>query len=477
MPNGIILSWAESYGAYSYEYCVSSGLPCSTWVNVGTATTAVVPALAFETIYTWQVRAVNTSSTTVADNGVSWTFTTLDTFSKLLPVNGATNQKTRLTLTWEKLGTSNYAYCIDQTAPGTATAETDDCGTGWVSTSTATKVTLRLAYATTYYWQVRATNSDDVMSYANAGETPEWWSFTTQSKNTPSKNVSFEKISPQDKATDVATTTTLKWINVGATKYEYCLSTTAYVAGDICDTGWESTGTATSVTIESLTYPTTYYWQVRATIDGVLTYADKGAFWEFTTEYNKLSPVDHADGLLATNTKLDWQDVPGATEFEYCLAKSEYCNTWVSTGTTSEVTLTSLAYATTYYWQVRATVDGVLIYADGDNSAYWRFTTEELVKVSPVSGAIDQPINLTLDWGEVSGEDIAYEYCLYSDVVCTEWVSTAESSTAALTNLSYSTTYYWQVRANVGTVDVPVWLYADGGTFWNFTTIADPIVP
>ena len=202
------------------------------------------------------------------------------------------------------------------------------------------------------------------------------------------------------------------------------------------------------------------------------------AYWEFTTEYNKLSPEDHAIGLPVSATKLDWQDVPGVTEYQYCLDTDEYCTIWVTAGTTSQIILSGLEYASTYYWQVRAYVGTALFYADGSQAAYWKFDTEDLEKISPENGAIDQPItNLILDWGVVTGA-VEYQYCLYTDVVCTDddWVSTAETSTTTLINLFYSTTYYWQVRANVGTVDVAEWLYADGEAFWYFTTIADPTI-
>ncbi len=469
-PNGVVLDWNESYGAYSYEYCVTESESCAEvdWVNVGTETSVTVSDLQFETIYNWQVRAVNTSYTTDADGGY-WSFTTLDSFSKLTPIDGAVNQKTRLTLTWEKLGTATYEYCIDTTD--------DDACASWVSTGTATKVTLSLTAGSTYYWQVRANGPTTI--YANDDNsdlTSEFWSFTVKSRTTPptSKKVSFEKISPQDGATDVLpTTVTLKWINVGASEYQYCIA-----ESDSCeDTDWVSTGTVTSVTISDLTHPTTYYWQVRATINGVLTYADKDDFWEFTTTYSKLTPEDHALDQAVNNLELSWEGVPNATGYQYCLTTKEYCieTDFVSSGTGVSVIVPDLDYGTRYYWQVRAnvgTVDApVWLYANGSSVALWRFTTETLEKISPKDDAIDQPINITLDWGDVSGA-IAYEYCLYSDTPCTEWTSTAESSTATITDLDYATVYYWQVRANVGTVEIADWLYADGSpsAYWQFTT-------
>lgn len=221
-------------------------------------------------------------------------------------------------------------------------------------------------------------------------------------------------------------------------------------------------------------------------IDGVLTYADRGAFWDFTTTFNKLTPENHSQDRPVNNLTLSWESVTTAVGYQYCLVTAETCTeaNFVSAAETS-VTVSGLSYGTRYYWQVRANIGTltapVWLYANGSPIALWRFTTEALEKISPENGAIDQPIIITLVWGTVA-DAIEYEYCLSVDGVCAEedWVSTAAVSTATITGLSYSTTYYWQVRANIGTAAAPVWIYADGGelTFWNFTTIADPnIIP
>ncbi len=460
-PNSVVLAWEETYGAYSYEYCVTEATSCGEddWGDVGLDTTATVTNLKFETTYNWQVRALNTDGTTVnytyANAGVMWDFTTLDTFSKLLPANLATNQKTRLTLTWEKLGASTYAYCIDDTAPG------------------------RLEYATLYYWQVRASNGTTTI-YANDDNDPltsDWWSFTTAARNTPSRNLQFEKISPQDGATDVFTAATLKWINVGATKYEYCIDDVE-VTIDTCT--WNTVGTATSITISGLSYGTRYYWQVRATINDVLTYADKGAFWDFATTFNKLTPENNALDQAINGLTLKWEAVTDALGYQYCLVTAESCadNNYVSTsGAATEITVNALSYGTKYYWQVRANIGTsatpLWLYANGSPTGLWRFTTEALEKFSPMDGEVDQPVNITLEWNEVT-DAIEYQYCLVTVSSCaeTDYMTTKTETAITKTGLYYATKYYWQVRANVGTVDDEEWIYADGldTAFWSFTT-------
>ena len=76
----LVLTWGASLGATSYEYCYDSsrnGVCNSSWVSTGSATTATLSGLASKTTYEWQVRAVNTAGTRLANNGSWWKFTTI----------------------------------------------------------------------------------------------------------------------------------------------------------------------------------------------------------------------------------------------------------------------------------------------------------------------------------------------------------------------------------------------------------------
>jgi len=78
--NGLVLTWAASVGAVSYEYCFDStrnGVCNSTWVSVGSARTVTLNGLGSKISYEWQVRAVNSSGTRLANNGSWWKFTTV----------------------------------------------------------------------------------------------------------------------------------------------------------------------------------------------------------------------------------------------------------------------------------------------------------------------------------------------------------------------------------------------------------------
>lgn len=69
------LTWTASASATSYQVCISASQTCSSWSNAGTSTSAVVSNLRGRTTYYWQVRALNSSGSTVASEG-PWRFTT-----------------------------------------------------------------------------------------------------------------------------------------------------------------------------------------------------------------------------------------------------------------------------------------------------------------------------------------------------------------------------------------------------------------
>jgi photosystem II stability/assembly factor-like uncharacterized protein len=75
----------------------------------------------------------------------------------------------------------------------------------------------------------------------------------------------------------------------------------------------------------------------------------------------------------------------------------------------------------------------------------------------------------TLSWG-VSSNTNYYIYCVdtIDDSICdTSWIPTGISTSVSLSGLTNNETYYWFVAAiNDGGVT-----YADGGTWWSFTTV------
>jgi hypothetical protein len=73
------LTWAASYGATGYQYCIdtSPNKKCDTaWVSTGASTSASVDGLLPLTTYSWQVRATNASGVTHANIATWRSFTT-----------------------------------------------------------------------------------------------------------------------------------------------------------------------------------------------------------------------------------------------------------------------------------------------------------------------------------------------------------------------------------------------------------------
>ena len=94
-------------------------------------------------------------------------------------------------------------------------------------------------------------------------------------------------------------------------------------------------------------------------------------------------------------------------------------------------------------------------------------------KVSPANGASGQSAGPTLSWG-ASGGAAGYEFCLdtTNDSLCANW-TTVGSTSVALSGLTPSTTYYWQVR----TFNQAGYAYGNNTTtFWTFT-IASSAAP
>ena len=426
--------------------------------------------LNLSTTYYWQVRSVLSTGAIVYANNAWWSFTTSapvmpGAFGKTSPADGVGGQSTSQSLTWSAASdATSYEYCIDAT-PGT----TCDSVAGWVSTGTNLSVnTSGLLRGTTYYWQVRAVNlygSTD----ANSGT---WWSFATTPGN-------FQKMSPANLSTNVSINPTLSWnTSSGATSYEYCIDTTA---GSTCDSvaGWVSTGTALNVALSGLSPSTTYYWQVRSVLAGGNAYANN-VWWSFTTgspvlpgTFGKTSPADGVGGR-ATNQSLSWAASGNATSYEYCIdaTPGTTCDSvagWVSTGTSRSVTPSGMLRGTTYYWQVRAV--NAFGSTDANSGTWWSFATTpgNFQKLRPANASTNVSINPTLSWNTSSGAT-SYEYCIDTTAGSTcdspaGWVSTGTTLNVALSGLSPSTTYYWQVRS----------VLAGGNTFannawWSFTT-------
>ncbi len=157
------LNWGASSNVSIYQYCIdnstNNSVCNSSWVSVGSSPSVTLADLAPGTYY-WQVTAVNSMGTRDANAGAWWSFTIAPypgPFNKSLPGDGVSDQPTNPTLSWgTSAGATSYAYCID-------TVGDDSCNGSWVSTGTSrTRALSGLLPGTTYYWQVRSSNTTGI---------------------------------------------------------------------------------------------------------------------------------------------------------------------------------------------------------------------------------------------------------------------------------------------------------------------------
>ncbi len=446
-----VLSWAESSGAASYQYCVDTtdDDDCSNWVDNGTGTSVQLNNLPENTTHYWQVKAINEFGTAYADAASTafWSFTTGAlpvAFSKTSPADNTTSVSIDPGISWEEsVGADRYEYCID-------TTDDNDCST-WVNNGTETSVTLTsLNSNTTYYWQVKAINSIGSV-YAN-GDGAAFWTFTTR----PGP-VNFGKTSPADGEIGLSMSPGLFWQpSADATAYEYCYDTTD---DDDCSS-WVENGTETSTALADLAPNTTYYWQVRALDANGSTYGDHGDWWSFST-INFTPAIEQK--LAASMVTFNWDDIPGATQYKLQLSLSSTFSTVIFTKT---LTVSEFAYGIaltngkTYYWRIQPYLNG----AWGAWYPTWRFYSmnpplaPSSTSLVPAAGAFFRVNVVDFSWGDVANDD-------HYQLQISETLDFAEPLVADVTDLdretrTYQATglvddlYYWHVRA-IDEVGVP----------------------
>ncbi|MCX8054538.1 MAG: T9SS type A sorting domain-containing protein, partial [Ignavibacteria bacterium] len=178
--------------------------------------------------------------------------------------------------------------------------------------------------------------------------------------------------------------------------------------------------------------------------------------WSFTTrQAPPATPVLSTPSSNSTGVSLSpvlvWQSAVNATSYRVQLSTSSSFNTLTVDETTTQTSrsLSNLSYSTTYYWRVKSynAIDS------SDWSAVWSFTTRLAppaapVLISPSNGATALDTFTTLVWQSVANA-IGYRVQLStSSTFNTLIINEATTQTSrSLSNLSYSTMYYWRVKS------------------------------
>ena len=440
------LDWAAVTGATTYEYKLGTianlaGVQAQS-ITGSQATTA---NLLFGTTYYWQVRALKT--TVPIDSSAwspIWNFTTLDTLYLVAPANNALNVTPDVLLDWSPIsGISNYDFEWDTTPAFNSALKF------YSSTTASQAYTFNLQFGTKYYWHVRAHHAADTTQWS------EIRSFTTLD--------TLYLVSPANNALNVTPDVLLDWSPIsGISNYDFEWDTTPAFNSAL---KFYSSTTASQAYTFNLQFGTKYYWHVRARHAADTTqWSEIRSFTTLDTLY-LVSPANQALNVTP-DVLLDWSPISGISNYDFEWDTTPAFNSalkFYSSTTASQAYTFNLQFGTQYYWHVRARhVADTTQWSEIRN-----FTTiDSLYHVSPANGALNISLNPTIDWAPLSGiTGYQYQFSTNPNFSNAMLFTLGTTSQANLINLSYGTTYYWQVRA-CHTADTSAW-----SAPWNFTTI------
>ncbi len=462
------MNWGVVANASSYSVMVSTASNFATTVSNQTSLTGVSAALsglANSATYYWEVNAANIGGTSGWSG--AWSFTTIIAAPAVptlaSPSSGTVNEPISMTMNWGSSATATSYSVMVSTASNFATTVSSQSGLTGVSASLS-----GLANLTTYYWEVSAANVGGASSWSGA------WSFTTIIAAPAMPTLA----SPSSGTVNEPISMTMNWgSSATATSYSVMVST----ASNFATTVSSQLGlTGVSASLSGLANLTTYYWEVNAAnIGGTSSWS--GA-WNFTTIIAAPTMPTLASPSSGTvnepiSMTMNWGSVTTAASYSVMVSTASNFATTVSnqTGLTGvSASLSGLANLTTYFWEVNAANIG----GTSGWSGAWSFTTIIAAPVAPTlalpaSGAIDEPVSLSLTWGTVTG---AASYSLMVSTAA-NFTSTVSSQTglsggiAAVSGLASGGTYYWEVNAtNIG--GTSPW-----STTWSFTTLVNFSLP
>jgi hypothetical protein len=459
MPPQTIIDWSSVTGNTGYLYRADTTTNFNSPLLIS-GTTAInsseftLTDLRFEKTYYWQAAAKTNLDT--SEWSSLWSFTVIKKVENVAPANASANLTTSLTIDWSAIsGNSGYLYQLDTSpdfnSPLYFTAPTA------VNVSQQTVENLR--FGTTYYWNAACKTISDTSIW---GAT---WSFTTLD--------AVVNVSPANGANGVSVNPIIDWQSMtGNMGYIYQLDITPDFSSGSLVQGTTATNVS-QYSFSGLLNGNTYYW--RAAIKNSVDTSGWGPTWSFTTTYILTfapiltSPANAANEIPVNDLNFTWESVAGATEYQFQYSVNPDFSSPVYSETITDIftSISGLQNNTSYYWRVRA--------GNGTGyspwSAVWSFSTEIMPPgipelLSPENNATEIEINTSLVWN-IATDASSYEYYYSSDSEFGIFVNGLTSNTEIdISDLLYSETYYWKVRAFNGTVE-GVW-----SEVWSFTTKA-----
>ena len=446
-------------------------------------------------------------------------------FNKATPANGAVSQLTSLTLDWaDSSWATSYAYCYDTTD--------DNACSNWTSTGTTSQASLSgLNKSTTYYWQAKATNiAGD--TFANGGATV-FWSFTTNNA-TQAEMVSIPAGNFQmgcDPAHNGGYPCYSEELPLHTVYLDaYCMD--KYEVTNALYAECVAAGNC-AAPVDSSSHTRASYYGNSAYDSYPVIYVDWYSAANYCTWAGKRLPTE-AEWEKAERGGSDTRAFPWGDASPDCTL----ANYWITSACVGDTSMVGSypAGASPYglfdmagnVWEWVSDWYGATYYgsqsswanptgpATGDSKAlrgggwpgsdnYLRVPSRSNIsptifngnigircaaspangatppgafdKAAPANGAPSQPTSATLDWGDSSGAtSYAYCYDTTNDNACTNWVTAASlTSQAAISGLSASTTYYWQVKAT--NTAGPTYGNGSPTASWSFTTGSGTVIP
>jgi len=541
-PISLTLDWNSVSNATSYDYQVSTNSSFSPLVESGntTSTQVNISGLSYGTTYYWRVRAVNSygssawssyrTFTTETDtwagsqesSNTSWQNFTMESqtgsFTAEFDTRANTSNMNGVT------GLADIATACDTYDDLACIVRFNDSGQIDVRNGTAYTSDVTVNYAAGDVFHVRmevnvATHKYDVFITPEGGSEVQIAAnydfrsdqssvsvlnryvlrceilshnvkdFTVTAGVTPPDVPTLS--SPANNATDQPLSLNLVWNSVSdATSYDYQVSTVS----DFSSLVKSGNTASTQVNISGLSNETTYYWRVRALNSGGSS--AWSSYWTFTTIIappatpTLSSPVDNAtDQPLSLD--LVWNSVSTATSYDYQVSKSSDFSSLEKSGntTSTQVNISGLSYATTYYWRVRAL-------NAGGSSAWSASRTFTTTTSDPWAGSLEssntswQNFEMTSQTGSFTAEfdtrantsnmngvtglaDIATDCDTYDDLACivrfnTDGQVDVRNGTAYTSDVTVNyvagDVFHVRMEVNVSTHKYDVFITPEGGS-------------
>ena len=446
------LSWDNipSISLYEIRYRVNAGA----WLNIVISNNSVnSSALTSNTTYEWEVRAICPNNSNLASAwSATQTFTTLGC-TDVTGLNVTNILLDRATLNWNATSTANSYDILFS-----------EVGGSWQYISgipTNSRLKTGLNTATSYLWKVRSVCSTDTSLVSN-------WSvvdtFSTPTVCTTPLNTSTTGVG--------LTTATLNWDAVAGVS-EYIIRVKGVSAA------WGAwvydTILTNSYNVSGLNSATAYHWQVRAACNP-LGFNSSG--FTGASTFTTLTPCTNPAGLTVGNVtafdaSVSWLASMSAIGFEvyYSVQGSGVWDTLTTTSTS--VTISGLAFATTYEWGIMS-----ICALGGINNSSVVFGTP-----FTIDNQCADPTNLivsgittdeaTLNW---DASTLVDHYDLrYRETGATSWTTInnipGSVSSKTVTGLILSTTYEWELMAICDLFNnISTWIVGS-----NFTTLSCPV--